>query len=90
MLIHTNIAPIYTVQDWLPSTVNASLTRIDRETLEKISEIRMRKNGIITVTIDGRNRLLTSCGVEKESSCTVNVTGAEIDDFIYKACNFFI
>ena len=86
MLIHTNIAPIYTVQEWLPSAVNASLTRIDRETMEKISEIRMRKNGIITVTIDGRNRLLTSCGVEKESSCTVNVTGAEIDDFIYKAC----
>lgn len=86
MLIHTEISPIYTIKNWLPDSINACLNRVDRETLEKISEIRLRKNGITTVTIEGKNRLLTSCGIEKDSSLSISLSSKELDEFIYKAC----
>ena len=86
MIIHTENSPIYKIQNKLPKRVSVCLERMDRETLEKISEIRMRKNGITTVTINGKNMLLTDCGIEKNSCNVISVSSDELEDFIYKLC----
>lgn len=86
MLIHSDVSPMTRIQKYLPQSVNFCLSHIDRETLEKISELRLRSGGAVTATVDGNNLLVTQCGLEKYSTVSCKLTDSELDDFIYKVC----
>lgn len=87
MLIKTTPSPIYKIQSLLPQSVSLCLSGIDEAILESITELRLRRNGIVTATIDGKNCMVTKCGLEKKSSVPCKITAAELEEFIYKACN---
>ena len=86
MIIHSDSSALYKLFDILPASVSACLNRLDTESRNKINEIRLRKGGIVTVTVNNKNCVLTSCGIEKCSSKACTVSHEELDDLIYKAC----
>lgn len=86
MIIHTDISPINKIQSILPQSINFCISHIPKDSLDRVSEIRLRKNGIATAVIDGMNVLLTKNGLEKYTKSPVTITSDEIDDLIYKAC----
>lgn len=86
MIIKTEAAPIYRIQNYLPQNINFCLSHVDSETLNKITELRMRKNGLTTVTVEGKNCILTKCGIQRYSGDICNITEQELEDFIYKIC----
>ncbi len=86
MIIHSDISPINKIQSILPQSINFCISHIPKDSLDRVSEIRLRKNGVATAVIDGMNVLLTKNGLEKHTKVPVTVTSEEIDDLIYKAC----
>ncbi len=86
MIIHSDIPAIFKIQEYLPTNVSSNLSRLDKSTLDKISEIRLRKDGIVTVTVEGKNYLLSNSGIQKYSSSVCYVSSQELEDFIYKVC----
>ena len=86
MTITADSSALYKIRHCLPTSVTNSLTRLDKSALDKISEIRLRRNGAATVTIDGKNAVLTNSGATRQSTFPIKTTKEEIDDFVYKFC----
>ncbi len=86
MIITKDKSPIHKIHHCLPSSVTGALSRLDKATIDRISEIRLRAGGITTVTIEGQNRVLSVKGLTNDTSLAINCTKADIEDFIYKFC----
>lgn len=86
MTFTADTSSLYKIKPLLPQKVSGALSRLDKSALDRISEIRLRKNGICTVTVDGKNAVLTTSGVTQCSPCGIMLTKEDIDDFIYKFC----
>ena len=86
MAITSDTSSIYKIKSLLPSSVSNALSRLDKAVLDRISEIRLRKDGITTLTIDGKNQILTLSGITHEIRNGIKCSSAEIEDFIYRFC----
>lgn len=86
MIINKENSPIGRVRSFLPSAVSGALSRLDKSTLERITEIRLRANAVTTVTIDGKSRALSLKGLTGDTSFSIKCTADDIDSFIYKFC----
>ncbi len=65
----------------LPDTAKSSLGRVDTEKLKYLSEIRLRTNGICTLTCGGENIVLYN------NTHYIVLAEKEIDNFLHKVCN---
>lgn len=72
--------------DILPQRIKLALEKVPENTLNNISEIRLRAENITTVTILGENLYLSDTGIQKVPIRCVQSTFAEIDAFIYRLC----
>ena len=52
MTITKDNSSFFKIKDCLPIQVSSALTRLDKSTLDKICEIRLRDGGITTITIE--------------------------------------
>ena len=86
MTITSDSNPIYKIRQFLPTSANQSLSRLDKALLDKISEIRLHANGIICVTIEGKNFILTNSGISRDGKNACISSHQDIEDFIYKFC----
>lgn len=86
MIITKDTSSLHKIRHHLPSTVSGALSRLDKATLDKISEIRLRANGITTITIEGKNLVLSLKGLTRDCSLAIKCTKGDIDDFIYRFC----
>ena len=86
MTITSDTSSLFRVKSLLPTAISNSLSRLDKTTLDRISEIRLRKNGVTTLTIDGKNKILTLCGITSEIKKGIHCTSNDIEDFIYRFC----
>ena len=82
MTITSDTSSLFRVKSLLPTAISNSLSRLDKTTLDRISEIRLRKNGVTTLTIDGKNKILTLCGITSEIKKGIHCTSNDIEDFI--------
>ena len=86
MYITKDNSSLHKIRDCLPQTVSSALSRLEKSTLDKISEIRLRRNGITSITIDGNNHILSVKGLTYETSFAIKCTRCDIEDFLYKFC----
>lgn len=86
MIITKDTSSLHRIRSFLPSSVSGALSRLDKATLDRISEIRLRVNGITTITLDGNNHVLSLKGLTRDISLAIKCTKCDIDDFIYKFC----
>ena len=86
MTITSDTSSLYRIRSLLPTSVANALSRLDKTTLDRISEIRLRKNGVTTLTIDGKNQILTLCGITREIRNGIICSSSDIEDFIYRFC----
>ena len=80
------IQAIDKIKPLLPTNVINALNRLDSATLYSITELRLRADGICTITINAQNCVLSSSGVIKELDKAIRVTKEELDAFIFKLC----
>lgn len=86
MTITGDTSQLYKIRAFLPQRISGALSRLDKSTLDKISEIRLRRDAITTVTIEGKNLLLTLSGISGKKGEAIKPTKEEIEDFIYRFC----
>lgn len=86
MTITSDTSAINKIRSILPPSISNSLSRLDRTTLDRISEIRLRKNRIATLTVDGKNLVLSLSGLTNDIRSGIRLSDTDIDDFIYKFC----
>lgn len=86
MTITKDNSSFFKIKDCLPIQVSSALTRLDKSTLDKICEIRLRDGGITTITIEGENHVLSIKGLTKDVQLAVKCSRCDIEDFIYKFC----
>ena len=86
MVISTNTSAIYKIQSILPKNISMAINRLDTQTAESISEIRLRSEGITTVTLAGQNCILSSYGLTKNVSDSLYISKEELEDFLFKLC----
>lgn len=67
-------------------TIRLSLEKVPEKLLNSVAEIRLRANGISTITIFGENYFLSDTGLSKNPSRCIKCTCTEIEDFIYNLC----
>lgn len=77
---------IYRIKPILPQTVKSALDRLDEKTLESINELRLRSDGICTLTIGADNCVLTNSGITKDTVNGICVSPEEMDSFIFRLC----
>ena len=86
MTITKDSSSLHKIRSFLPQSVLTALSVLDKATLDRISEIRLRSQGITTVTVEGNNRALSVKGLTDDTTLAVRCTKCDIDDFIYKFC----
>lgn len=86
MIITKDTSTMSKVRAFLPMSVSSGLSRLDDSVLNRVSEIRLRRNGITTITVDGKNRLLSALGFTDSPALAIKCSCGDIDDFIYKFC----
>lgn len=75
------------IKSALPARLAASLFAADKNTLMKISEIRMRAFLPVSLTIAGENFLLSVNGeVTKQTKNCIKLTAADIEGFVFRFC----
>lgn len=74
------------IRPHLPQKILYALDRLDSKTQDKISELRLRADGIATITLEGKNYTLTLNGIEKNTKSGIVLSKEDIDEFIYKIC----
>ena len=86
MTITKDNSPIQKIKSCLPSSVSGALSRLDKVTLDRISEIRLRADAITTITIEGQNKVLSVKGLTNNTESAIKCSKCDIEDFIYKFC----
>ena len=86
MIITKDNSSIHKIRDCLPQDVASALSRLEKSTLDKISEIRLRADGITSITIDGNNHILSVKGLTYDTSNAIKCSRCNIEDFLYKFC----
>ncbi len=86
MIITAENSAIYRIREYLPPTVSSALSKLNKDVLDRIYEIRLRENGPATVTIDGENYKLCKSCISKSSSDDIITSQEELQDVIYKFC----
>ena len=86
MIITSDTSSLFKIKSYLPANISNALSRLDKTTLDRISEIRLRKDGITSLTIDGKNQILTLCGITRDIRNGIKCTKSDIEDFIYRFC----
>lgn len=86
MTITKDSSSLHRIKAFLPQSVLTALSVLDKATLDRISEIRLRSHGITTVTVEGKNRVLGVKGLTSDTTVAVRCTKSDVDDFIYKFC----
>ena len=85
--MNTNLSYIETLKKYMPGTLRATLSKLDSETLEKITEIHIHSSGIVSVCIYGKSTSLTSSGITSNFSESITISQEELDAFIFRACH---
>jgi len=86
MTITKDSSSIHKLRSCLPTQVSSAILQLDKTTLDKICEIRLRREGITTVTIGGQNFVLSLTGLTDDTSRAVICQKQDIDDFLFKFC----
>ena len=86
MTISKDLSAIHRIRHSLPDTVSYAISNLDKATLDRISEIRLRRSGITTVTLNGKNYALSEKGLSFDAKCAIKCEKNDIDDFLYKFC----
>lgn len=86
MRITADTSSLYKIKPYLPQKISSCFARLDKNTIDKICEIRMRRDGITTVTVDGKNLILSLSGITSNIASAIKTTKEEIDDFVYRFC----
>lgn len=86
MTLTADTSCLFRIKNYFPQNICVCLSKLDKNTLDKISEIRLRKNGITTVTIDGMNLYLSLSGITTDAASSLKTSEDDIEDFIYKFC----
>lgn len=86
MTITSESGIITKIRQYLPVSHSQALSRLDKNALDSISEIRLHTMGATFITIGGRNYVLSNSGITTNINSALTVTSAEIEDFIYKFC----
>lgn len=86
MIITKDTSSLHKIRPFLPSSVSGALSRLDKATIDRISEIRLRKDGITSITINSKNHILSLKGLTQDCSLAIKCTKCDIEDFIYKFC----
>lgn len=86
MIITKDTSSLHKIRDCLPQNVSSALSRLEKSTLDRISEIRLRADGITSITIDGKNHILSLKGLTFDTSLAIKCTSCDIEDFIYRFC----
>lgn len=77
---------LYRLIEQFPFSVRAALHRLSDTTLAGLTEIRLRSDGIATVTLDGENQYLTDSGLSREPTRCVRTSEHDIEEFLYRFC----
>ncbi len=77
---------LYRLIEQFPFSVRAALHRLSDTTLAGLTEIRLRADGISTVTMEGENLYLTDVGLSHEPTRCVRTSERDLDDFLYRFC----
>ncbi len=75
------------IMEYLPQKIKNTLEKLNDDTLQKISEIRLRSNNVSTATLYGENLYICDTGISKQKIRCIKVTKEDIDNFIYKLCD---
>lgn len=86
MIITSDSNPIYRLKQYLPSSISHALSRLDKTVLDRISEIRLHSGGVVYVTVESKNYMLSNSGISKSAKPAIHISNEEIEDFIYKFC----
>lgn len=86
MAIKCDSSSIFKIRKNLPTGVSSALLRLDRKTLSGIFEIRMRADGICSVTNEYGNICLCDTGLTKNTKLSLKVSREETEEFIYRLC----
>ncbi len=86
MTITKESSPMHRIRSSLPSQVSSALSRLDKAALDRICEIRLRRGGITTVTLEGKNYVLSSNGLSDNTSQAIICQKQDIEAFLYKFC----
>lgn len=86
MPIKCDSSAIFKIRKYLPPSVSSALSRLDRKVLSGIFEIRMRAEGICSVTNEYGNICLCDTGLTRDTRRALTVSREETEDFIYKLC----
>ncbi len=86
MTITKDSSPIHRIRSSLPSKISSALSRLDKATLDRIGEIRLRREGITTITLEGKNYVLSPAGLSDDTSHAIICQKQDIEDFLYKFC----
>ena len=71
----------------LPSSVRASLIKLDSKAFSEITELHIHQSGAVSVVISGKSRSLTHAGITNNLKDSVRVSHEELDSFIFRACH---
>lgn len=74
---------IFKIRSMLPQNVSTAIARLSNSITDKITEIRLRAEGVITVTIENKNYFLTCSGLSEKSSGAIRLTKTHLEDFLY-------
>lgn len=86
MIISSEKSKLLRLRQYLPSSVSQALSRLSSSLYEKISEIRLRADGITGITLGGENLFLSNSGLSCVGNGGIILSKADLEDFLYKFC----
>lgn len=75
------------ITEHLPPCIKQTLLKLNENTFNSISEIRLRAEKINTVTLLGQNLYICYTGISKTASECMKLTQNELDNFIFSICS---